>query len=464
MRRFIIFHVSIIIFLTCGIFNKIYGKDNIPINIIPNGDFQGRIINNMPVGWILKSPKESLSPTFSITKENNRQGLFISGNGKDNCIGKVSSEIQIELGKTYLLKTKFKKSNSLNPLQNLFFCVIANGSYQGIGEFHRLNDNWVEGEGYICFSGKDKINAEVQILYRLSAKGTVWVENISLTETAPLPPRWVKIACTQGPGRLEDYNLETFSKAMDIAGKNNVDIILLPEYINGEGTTETLSGASAKLMSGKSAKYKMYVAGTIGRYDEVSDALYNSVLLFDRGGKLVGLYDKIHLYGPELNRDGVTPGKKVQVFDTDFGKVGFMTCYDSWFTDVAELVALKGADILLFPNLGYDRGILHARALDNFINIVVSSRSGKYGIWDSMGRDILNLSPEEELPSFKDIKKIKEAGLDILIATIDISAFYITEVNGGNKMPKLRSRKHSANQNILLEDEIKAEKNRWWVE
>jgi predicted amidohydrolase len=165
---------------------------------------------------------------------------------------------------------------------------------------------------------------------------------------------------------------------------------------------------------------------------------------------MIGCYDKIHLYGPELNQLGVTPGGSAPVFRTDFGKVGFMTCSDSWFTDVAELVALKGADILLFPNLGYDRALMHARSLDNCINILTSTRSGEYGFWDAMGRDIIKIpSKPGEDSFFKDVVQIKVADTGLLMVTIDLNA--------------MRERQLS-NQKVWLEEEILREKQRWWVE
>jgi len=419
------------------------------LNLIPNGNFQGEAINGLPAGWVAGAPRPCLAPKFALEREGDRQMLFITGGANPDCVGWVSTRVRIDLGKTYLFHVRFKKSSELNPLHHMQFQIVTNTTSQGITEFHRMGNDWIEGETRICFPGKGEIQVEVQIIYRLCAKGKAWIENISLTETLPVPPRWVRVACTQGPG-LEDYGLKAFGKVLDAAGEGKVDLILLPEYFSGEGTTETLSGASVRLMSEKARQYRMFVAGTIGRHEPVTNRLYNSALLFNRDGEMIGCYDKIHLYGPELNQLGVTPGGRAPVFRTDFGKVGFMTCYDSWFPDVAELVALKGADILLFPNLGYDRALMHARSLDNCINILTSTRSGEYGFWDRMGRDIIKIpSKPGEDSSFKDVVQIKIANTGVLMVTIDLNA--------------MRER-HQSNQKVWLEEEILREKQRWWVE
>lgn len=430
-------------------------------NLIGNGAFQGSIVNGLPTGWVAKAARPSLSPEIRIVDQDGRRFLYMTGGGNPDCVGGVSTQVGIAAGKTYWFRARFKKSECVNPTQHLLFEVAAQGSSQQIVEFHRLKDGWVEGEARVSFPGKGSVNADVRVVYRLCPKGQAWIENVSLVETDPVPPRWVRIACTGGPDTLEKYGLPAFRKALDTIGQAKVDLALLPEYFNGEYVQETLSGPSATLMSEKAAKYGMYVAGTIGLHDKQSDRLFNAALLFDRKGKMVGRYDKIHLYGPELNSDGVTSGEDTPVFQTDFGKVGFMTCYDSWFTDVAELVALRGADILLFPSLNYDRALMHARSLDNCINIVASSRAGGCGVWDAGGRDVLVASSETSQGlTFKDVVKTRVDGLDILMVTLDLNAPLI----GGSRSPTMRTKRHLANQRVWLENRIYREKDRWWVD
>jgi len=434
-------------------------------NLIPNGDFQEGIVNGLPAGWSTHAARQSLAPIFRLEEENSRRFLYASGGGNPDCSGWISTSLKIDLGKTYWFRVRFRISSDLNPLQHLVFQVVTHKGSQGIAEFHRLEDNRALGEGRICFPGQGTIPAEVRIIFRLCAEGNLWIESVSLSETTPVPPRWVRVACTQGPYRLEDYGLEAFGKALDVCGEGKADLALLPEYFCGEGTTETLSGASAQLLSEKARQYRMYVAGTIGRYDPHTDRLYNSALLFDRQGSLMGLYDKIHMYGPEIHEGGVTPGDQAPVFKTDFGKLGFMTCYDSWFTDVAELVALKGADILLFPNLGYDRGLMHTRALDNCINVATSSRSGGYGVWDALGRDLVNLPSESgKDSSFKDLVQIPVANMGVLMVTLDLNAPRNQESSGGTLTPVPRGKRRLSNMRFFLEKEIQREKERWWVE
>ncbi len=433
-------------------------------NRIPNGEFQEAGPGGLPTGWVAGQPRASLAPEFRLVRASGRQVLRVSGGGKSDSVGWIATRTRIDLGQTYWFRVRFRKSDALNPLHDLRFEVSAGGDSQGIGEFHRLADGGVEGETRVCFPGTGTADAEVRLNVRLRAGAEAWIERVSLTETSPVPPRWVRVGCTEGPARLEDYGLKVFAEALDAAGREKTDLMLLPEYVNGEGTTETLSGPSARLMSEKARQYGMYVAGTIGRYDPATDRLYNSALLFDREGTLMGWYDKIHLYGPELYRQGMTPGDRVPVFQTDFGTVGFMTCYDSWFPDVAELAALRGAEILLFPNLGYDRGLMHTRSLDNHITLVTSTRSGRYGVWDALGRDVLETASQQaESATVKNVLRTEVGTLGVLIATLNLNAPAHQERSGGQRRPVLRSGRHMSNQRIWLEEEIEREKQRWWT-
>ncbi|HNT35367.1 MAG TPA: carbon-nitrogen hydrolase family protein, partial [bacterium] len=315
--------------------------------------------------------RDSLSPRILCGGRQKQRYVLISGNGNADCVGGITTKVNLPLGKTYCLRVQFKMTRDVNPLLNLLYEISHGGVSQQIVEFHRLSDSRAVGEAMVVTSdGQGSVSAEIRLIYHLCAKGKIWIEKVSLTETDTMPPRKVRVACTGGPDSLEEYGLPTFQKALDAVGRKKVDLVLLPEYFHGEYVQEPLSGPSATLMSQKAKEYAMYVAGTIGLHDEAKDRVYNAALLYDRQGNLIGRYDKFHLYGPELHSDGITPGESVPVFQTHFGRVGFMTCYDSWFADVAELLALRGADIILFPSLGFDRALMHARSLDNCIYIV----------------------------------------------------------------------------------------------
>ena len=116
--------------------------------------------------------------------------------------------------------------------------------------------------------------------------------------------------------------------------------------------------------------------------------IFNTAVLFDRQGNLVGRYRKVHPYWPEEVWDGITPGDDFPVFSLDVGKVGIMTCYDSWFPEVSRLLALRGAELILFPSAGYEPSLLPARAIDNRCYVVASSLDSPAMIVDTLGHTL----------------------------------------------------------------------------
>jgi predicted amidohydrolase len=224
------------------------------------------------------------------------------------------------------------------------------------------------------------------------------------------------------------------------------------------------------MMARKARQHRMYVVGGIYRQDSKRGLIYNTALLFDRQGHLAGHYDKIHPFTHEFwGKGSVTPGRAAPVFRTDFGTVGIMICYDSWFTDVAELLALKGAEIILFPNAGYYVSLMPARSADNGVRLVVSSLSSPLGIWDTAGRDIMrprrdpttcaNCPPSA---TARDIRHLKVGKVKIMLATLDLSQSPSPHNWGGPMLSAPGGRRNRREQTYFLYDEIRRETERWW--
>ncbi|MDR3245000.1 MAG: carbon-nitrogen hydrolase family protein [Prevotellaceae bacterium] len=177
--------------------------------------------------------------------------------------------------------------------------------------------------------------------------------------------------------------------------------------------------------------------------------------------------DKVDLLlYPEANDRAVVPGTKTDVFKTDFGTVGMIICYDSWFTDVTELFALKGAEVILFPVAAYYRSLIHARAADNSVRFVISVLGGKYGMFDTAGRDIQNPNKDSSVGArgntFKDIRTFDVNGFGLLCADLDLNCSPSPHYNGGKMLKAPGGKRNKAEQILYLEDQIKNEKERWW--
>ena len=85
--------------------------------------------------------------------------------------------------------------------------------------------------------------------------------------------------------------------------------------------------------------------------EQRGDLRYNTAHLIGPSGEIAFTYDKTHLTITERRDLGLTPGESVPVADTPLGRVGVMICYDVYFPEVARLLSLQGAEVILFPSL-----------------------------------------------------------------------------------------------------------------
>jgi predicted amidohydrolase len=179
-----------------------------------------------------------------------------------------------------------------------------------------------------------------------------------------------------------EKNLELMEAILDRAGTEKPDLVVLSETFVDVGvplpvteTAQVIPGAVTNMLGRKARAYGTYVVTSLHERD--GDQIYNTAVLIDREGRIAGKYRKTHLAMIE-GEDGVTPGSQYAVFETDFGKVGMMICWDAWFPEPARILRLKGAELLVLPIAG-DGDTKHwdvisrARAIDNGVFLVASS-------------------------------------------------------------------------------------------
>ncbi len=113
-----------------------------------------------------------------------------------------------------------------------------------------------------------------------------------------------------------------------------------------------------------------------------NDYLYNVAYLFKRDGT-IGKQYKLHITPTEWKWWGVTGGEKLEVFDTDCGRVAIQICYDIEFPEMARIAARKGAQIIFCPyntdeRAGYlrVRHCAQARCVENHLYVVLAGCTG----------------------------------------------------------------------------------------
>ena len=164
-----------------------------------------------------------------------------------------------------------------------------------------------------------------------------------------------------------------------LKAQKGADLILLPEMWkcgfhsaeNYYSYAEDTDGPTVQMLSAMAAELGAYIFGGSIITNE-GDTYYNTSLMFDRKGRLIATYNKMHLFGFEsIESRLLTAGEEVVCVDTDFGRVGLSTCYDMRFPEQYRRMVEMGAKILLVAADWPERRLEHwklfnrTRALEN---------------------------------------------------------------------------------------------------
>src|SRR5207253_8440054 len=141
---------------------------------------------------------------------------------------------------------------------------------------------------------------------------------------------------------------------------------------------EPIPGPSTDYFGQLAKKHDLYiVAGLLERDQHL---VYNVAVLLAPDGSVAGKYRKVCLPRGEW-MGGVQPGHEYPVFETRFGKVGMMVCYDGFFPEVARELTKNGAEVIAFPVWGCNPLLAAARACENHVYLVSSTYSDPASHW-----------------------------------------------------------------------------------
>lgn len=173
----------------------------------------------------------------------------------------------------------------------------------------------------------------------------------------------VRVSCVQF--RMTSDPAENLVTAVRLAKKaadSGADIVLLPElferpYFCQERRYEYYDYAlpaeeNPAVRTFRQVCRECGIAVPVSFYERDGNVTYNSCAMIDADGSVSGIYRKTHIPDDHYYQEKFyfAPGNTgFRVFDTAFGRVGIGICWDQWFPETARILALQGADIILYP-------------------------------------------------------------------------------------------------------------------
>lgn len=259
----------------------------------------------------------------------------------------------------------------------------------------------------------------------------------------------VKVALAQFDSELgnKTNNLQRMAQLCQQAADSGAKLICFPElattgYRGDLLTTklwdlsDSIGSETYRLFSELATRLNItIVSGFVERGEYLGD-IYNSVGVWNPGCEgISGVFRKVHAFG--LEKQWFGRGDSFPVFETPIGKIGIMICYDMGFPEVARILTLQGAELLLAPSAWcvQDRDVWDinsaCRALENGTHLLAVNRWGH----------------EEDLHLFGGSKVLGPRGQVLCEAGCEGEVLLIGEVDFLNqahtrlKVPYLRDRK-----------------------
>lgn len=212
----------------------------------------------------------------------------------------------------------------------------------------------------------------------------------------------VKVAAVQMRcSKTVAENLENAERKVRAAAADGAQVILLPELFEREYFCQQrrydfyqyalpVSKNDAVRMGMRLAE-ELSVVLPVSFYERDVNNLYNSIACIDADGSLLGVYRKTHIPDDHYYQEKFyfTPGDSgFQVFSTRYGSIGVGICWDQWFPETARCMALKGAELLLYPtaigsepiltcdSMPHWRRCMQGHAAANLIPVIAANRIG----------------------------------------------------------------------------------------
>jgi predicted amidohydrolase len=359
----------------------------------------------IPDGWKTVAPRDEIRPTFSFDPGGGPKkdgALVIAADGREGLHGWFEKSFPVAGGKHYHFHAVRKVHGVEVPRRSAVVRVLWRDDagkpvptseppvkgylkgFAGHAEAEHPIDKGINPAGW----------TEVSDTYRAPAKATravielhlMWAPggkvewaDVSLAEVPAPAPRTVRLAAVhfRPSGKSPMANCEEFAPLIAEAAQRKAELVVLGETLTYIGTgksyadcAEPVPGPSTKYFGELAKKHDLYIVA--GLLERDRHLVYNVAVLIGPDGHVAGKYRKVCLPRGEVER-GIAPGNEYPVFDTRFGKLGMMVCYDGFFPEVARELSNRGAEVIAWPVWGCNPALAAARACENHVYVVSST-------------------------------------------------------------------------------------------
>ncbi|MBM3803318.1 MAG: carbon-nitrogen hydrolase [Acidimicrobiia bacterium] len=214
----------------------------------------------------------------------------------------------------------------------------------------------------------------------------------------------VQMSCETGL----DENLHKALRLIGQAAQQGAEIVCLQELFRSQyfcqkqdtaafDLAEPIPGPSTLALGEAARQHEVVVVGSLFERRDAG-VYHNTAVVLDADGSLLGTYRKMHIPDDPLyfEKYYFTPGDQgYRCFDTRFGRIGVLVCWDQWYPEGARLTALQGAKLLVYPTaIGWHpaekaqygaaqhdawRTIQRAHAIANGVYVAAVNRVGHEG-------------------------------------------------------------------------------------
>jgi predicted amidohydrolase len=361
-------------------------------------------------GWQAAAPRDEIRPHFNYVPAGGRDGkgcLVIAADEREGMHGYWKKTFAVSGGGNYRFFALRKIKNVDSPRRSVVARVLwqddagksvmrdkpaVTGYLPGFSpaaepeyptDKEAVADGWLEvSDTYVA--PKQATRAVVELHLQWAPGGRVEWSNVSFAKTEPPQPRKVRLAAVHfrpqrdaAGERTPMGNCRLFEPLIAEAARQRADLVVLPETLTYYGLGKTyldaaqpIPGPATDYFGALAKQHNFYIVA--GLLERDRHLVYNVSVLLGPDGKIMGKYRKVTLPRGEIE-GGIAPGNEYPVFDTRFGKLGMMICYDGFFPEVARELTANGAEVIAWPVWGCNPLLAQARAVENHVYLVSST-------------------------------------------------------------------------------------------